>query len=86
MVSDFTRLSLQSHITKSKAYFICVADDKMMGHKLQSEILPEFPSKQYNLDHHVISKLLRSTKTKIKDRFFIKAKEPEIGTEANLIF
>jgi len=44
MVNDMLRASLQAKITESKGLFLCVADHKIIGHKLRSGHLGVFPS------------------------------------------
>jgi hypothetical protein len=55
MINDMVRLAVDSHFTKRESYFICVADDKMLGHQLQSKILGKFPS-DYKINKELIEK------------------------------
>lgn len=87
MIMDMIRLGIDSYFTKRKAYFICIADYKMLGHQLQSGILGKFPSK-YHISMDIVNQL-RKNKTADKvfdERFINKFEEMKCSLNANLIF
>lgn len=68
MINDMIRLAVDSHFTKRESYFICVADDKMLGHQLQSKILGKFPS-DYEIDNELIRKQKEKKTSNFDERF-----------------
>jgi len=50
------RLELDSKFTNRESYFICVADEKILGHQFQSKVIGQFPS-NYLIDKKLIYKL-----------------------------
>lgn len=68
MLNDMIRLALDSYYTKRDAYFICVADDKMLGHQLRSKIIERFPS-NYEITKSLIEKHKEIKTSKFDDRF-----------------
>jgi len=92
MIEDMIRLGIYSYNNKLKAYFICVADDKMLRHHLQSRILGEFPS-DYQISMEIIKKLMEK-KTAAKEmnkedfygRFIKKFEEMKCSFQAKLLF
>lgn len=63
MINDMIRLALDSFYSRRKAYFICVADDKMLGHQLKTKLLGKFPS-NYTFSNDFI---LKQQETKTSD-------------------
>ena len=53
MVNDMLRSSLEAKHTESKGLFVCVADNKIIGHKLRSGHLGVFPS-DYIIDNEYL--------------------------------
>jgi hypothetical protein len=86
MLSDFIRLSLQSFYCNSDAYFICVADKKIINHQLRNKWLPPFPALEYKLNSNQLDNLLQSTKSIIDPRFLEKFRELNLNLSATKIF
>lgn len=68
MLNDMIRVSLQSFFTKTTGLFICVADNKMLGHQIRSRIVNSFPS-DYNITREVIFHQLNQKTNKFDKRF-----------------
>lgn len=68
MMNDMIRLGLDSLFTKRNSYFICVADDKMIGHQLRTKILGKFPS-DYLITKSVIQKQKETRTSDFDNRF-----------------
>ena len=74
MLNDMIRVSLESHFTNTTGYFICVADHKMIGHQIRSNIVERFPS-NYIITNSIINHQLEQ-KTNQFDRRFLKVFQP----------
>lgn len=85
MINDMIRLGIDSYYTKRKAYFICVADDKMIGHKLRSGILGKFPS-DYEISRKLVEQQREIKTSAFDDRFINKFNEMNFEFNAKLIF
>jgi len=68
MLNDMIRLGMDSFNTNRDAYFVCVADEKMLGHQLRSEIIGKFPS-NYIITNSLIEKQQESKTSNFDDRF-----------------
>ena len=68
MLNDMIRLALDSYYTSRSAYFVCVADDKMLGHQLRSKLLGKFPS-DYQISNDLINKLKEKKTSDFDIRF-----------------
>ena len=68
MLNDMIRLALDSYFTEREAYFVCVADDKMLRHQLQSKILEKFPA-NYQINKDLIEMQKRNKTSDFDDRF-----------------
>ena len=68
MLNDMIRLAIDSHFTKWESYFICVADNKMLGHQLKSKILGKFPS-DYEINKELIKKQKEKKTSDFDERF-----------------
>lgn len=89
MLNDFIRLSLHSHCTGAQAYFVCVADEKMLNYQLRKHPeLPAFPGEEYNLNYTTISQLcdVYKSSNKFDLRFVNKKKELMMHVKAELIY
>jgi len=89
ILNDLMRLGLQSYFTKADAYFVCVADEIMLGKQLRSRKLPKFPAEFYKFNHSELSTIAnnyKSAEKKIDKRFFLKLKEVGITIIAEKIF
>ena len=62
------RASLESKFTNTKGYFICVADNKIIGHKMQNEFIGKFPS-DYEITNEFLEHQLEKKTNKIDRRF-----------------
>lgn len=62
MLNDFIRLGLQSHISSSDAYFVCVADETMMGRRLNNKLFDSFPAKRYEFDNRYLEQAIKGYK------------------------
>lgn len=85
MLNDMIRLGLDSYHTKRKGYFICVADDKMLGHQLQSKIISKFPS-DYLITMNVVNKQKEMKTCAFDDRFIKKFEMMKCSFKAKLIY
>ena len=85
MINDMIRLGIDSFYTKRNAYFICVADDKMLGHQLQSRILGRFPS-DYIISMDIINQQMGNKTAAFDERFIKKFKEMKCSFQAKLLF
>jgi hypothetical protein len=92
MLKDMIRLGIDSSYTERKAYFICVADDKMLRHRLRSKILGRFPS-DYLISMDTIKKLMeeKTPRTEMEkegfyERFIKRFEEMKCSFQAKLLF
>ena len=83
-ISDMIRLGLETYFTKRKAYFICVADAKMLGHSLQSKLLGRFPS-NYEITPNLIAQLSTMKTADFDERFIEKMNELNLSFNAKII-
>lgn len=83
-LNDMIRLGLESNFTRRKAYFICVADSKMLGHRLQSKRLGAFPS-NYQIDLDLVNELCLKKTSDFDRRFINKMQELNLSFNAKLI-
>ena len=74
MLNDMIRVSLESYFTDTKGLFICVADHKMLGHQLRSQILDRFPC-DYYITNDIINHQLQQ-RTNNFDLRFLKVFQP----------
>jgi len=74
MLNDMIRVALEKHFTNTEAFFICVADHKMLGHQLRSKLLDRFPS-HYLITNQIIEHQL-TQKTNNFDLRFLKVFSP----------
>ncbi|GAA4242826.1 hypothetical protein [Winogradskyella damuponensis] len=84
-LNDMIRLGLDTYFTKRKAYFICVADAKMLGHRLQSQLLERFPA-DYRITPNLITELCEMRTSNFDFRFIEKMYELNLSFNANIIF
>ncbi len=85
MINDMIRLAVDSHFTNRESYFICVADDKMLGHQLQSKILGKFPS-DYVINKELIKKQKEKKTSDFDDRFLAVFNELDLSIKSKIIF
>ena len=85
MLNDMIRLGLESFHAKRNAYFIGVADDKMLGHQLKSKIIGKFPS-HYVITKEIISEQLKNKTSAFDDRFLNRFHEMKVSVKSDLIF
>jgi hypothetical protein len=89
VLNDMMRLTLNAELTQSKAYFVCVADQTMLGRQLWDKQLPMFPAEQYIFDANKPVQLcagLISAKNRLDERFIYKLKEMKMRVTSNLIY
>lgn len=84
-LNDMIRLGIVSKLTGRNAYFICVADSKMLGHQLQTKRLKQFPD-NYIITSDLVDELKLMRTTKFDSRFTDKMKELNLSFSSNLIF
>lgn len=84
-LNDMIRLGIVSKLTGRNAYFICVADSKMLGHQLQSKLLGKFPD-DYIITSDLVDELKLMKTTKFDSRFTDKMKELKLSLSSELIF
>lgn len=85
MLNDMIRLALDSYFTKRDAYFICVADDKMLGHQLQSKLLDRFPS-NYIINKELVQKQKEKKTSDFDDRFLNVFNKLDIEITSKIVF
>ncbi len=86
MVADFLRLGLHQFFSGGKAYFICVADEKMLKHQLKTRLLPAFPADEYKIDKLHLDNLLESSKNDVDRRFVNRFRELETEITAKKVY
>lgn len=89
MFNDFMRLSILKRIDPDcKAFFVCVADQKILGHKLQNEHIHKFPAKLYSVSGDMMDKFSKTKtgKNNIDDKFLRKLKQLDLSIKAQLIY
>lgn len=74
MLNDMIRVSLEAYFTRSTGFFICVADHKMLGHQIRSNIVDRFPS-SYSITNDIINHQL-GQRTNNFDGRFLKVFQP----------
>ncbi|RYH72162.1 hypothetical protein EVU94_13925 [Flavobacteriaceae bacterium 144Ye] len=84
-LNDMIRLGLESYFTHRKAYFICVADAKMLRHRLRSGILGAFPS-NYPITPNLVAELRQLRTANFDLRFIEKMNELNLSFDATIIF
>ena len=85
MLNDMIRLGLETHYTKRKGYFICVADSKMLNHQLKSKAFNKFPS-DYIISKDAIDKVSKLKISNLDTRFIKKMNELKLSFKANIIY
>ncbi|WP_367755825.1 hypothetical protein [Flavobacterium sp. WC2430] len=83
-LNDMIRLGLESNFTRRNAYFICVADSKMLGHQLQSKRLGKFPS-DYHITLDLVNELCLKKTSAFDKRFINKMQQLNLSFSAKLI-
>lgn len=68
MINDMVRASLESKFSDTKGYFICVADNKILGHKMRNNFIEKFPS-NYEITNEFLEHQLEQKTNKIDIRF-----------------
>lgn len=68
MLNDMIRVSLEAYFTDTVGYFICVADYKMIGHQIRSNIVGPFPS-NYIITNDILNYQLKQRTNKFDKRF-----------------
>lgn len=84
-LNDMIRLGLETYFTNRKAYFICVADAKMLGHRLQSRLLERFPS-NYEITPNLIVQLSEMKTADFDMRFIEKMNELNLSFNAKIAY
>ena len=85
MINDMVRLAVDSHFTTRESYFICVADDKMLGHQLQSKIIGKFPS-DYEINKELIKKQKEKKTSNFDERFLAVFNELDLTIKSKIVF
>jgi hypothetical protein len=89
MLNDMLRLSLNQIFNHNEAFFVCVADSKILGKQMRNNILPAFPAATYVFNHVDINTWIRNLKSaeSIFDKRFVdKANILQLSINAELIF
>lgn len=89
MLNDMLRLSLNQIFNSNEAFFICVADSKILGKKMRKNILPDFPAANYVFNHIDINtwiRNLKSARSSFDKRFVNKANVLQLSINAELVF
>lgn len=85
IINDMIRLALDSKYTNRESYFICIADKKMLGHRLQSKLLGQFPS-NYEINKELIKKQKEKKTSDFDDRFLETFSELDLKIKSEIIF
>jgi hypothetical protein len=85
MLMDMVRVGLESFYSKREAYFICVADDKMLKHQLRSKIIGPFPS-SYTITMEILERQMQGKTSNFDMRFVDKFKLLNSRIVAKLIY
>lgn len=85
MLNDMIRLGLDSIFTKRDSYFICIADDKILGHQLRSKVIGKFPS-NYHINSELIEKIKEKKTSNFDSRFVSVLQESKISINASLVY
>jgi hypothetical protein len=85
MLNDMIRLALDSYYTKRDAYFVCVADDKMIGHQLQSKLIGKFPS-DYQINNELIKNQKGKRTSDFDERFLSVFSELELEVYSKIVY
>lgn len=85
MFNDMLRLSLYKHFTAYPAYFICVADYKMIGHQIRNKYVGSFPSNYY-ITNEFIDHQLSQKCNMFDSRFVNKYKQLNIELTAKIVY
>jgi len=85
MVNDMLRSSLEAKYNESKGLFICVADNKIIGHKLRSGHLGVFPS-DYIIDNEYLLFQSNQKTNNIDSRFLNSFKPLNQKIHAKIIY
>ena len=74
MLNDMIRVALESYFANTRGLFICVADNKMIGHQIRNKLIARFPS-DYVITNDIINRLL-CQKTNDFDKRFLNVFQP----------
>jgi hypothetical protein len=89
MLNDMLRLSLNQIFYRNEAFFVCVADSKILGAQMRNNVLPAFPAANYVFNHIDINtwiSTLKSAESNFDKRFVDKANVLQLSINAELIF
>lgn len=89
MLNDMLRLSLNQIFSPNEAFFVCIADSKILGSQMRNNILPTFPADNYEFNHNDISEwitIYRSAESAFDKGFVDKANILQLSINAELIF
>ena len=88
MFNDFIRLGNSLTSFKGEAYFICIADSKMLGSNFRNSKFESFPALNYSLAFKDLIDLTNMYKSgvKIDKRFLSKTEELGIEIQAKLVY
>ena len=89
MLNDMLRLALNQVFNQNEAFFVCVADSKILGAQMRNNILPAFPAAHYIFNHVDINtwiQNLKSAESNFDKRFVDKANILQISINAELVF
>jgi len=85
MLNDMIRVSLESHFTGTKGYFICIADHKMLGHQMRSRIIERFPA-SYHINNPLIMHQLAQKTNNFDARFLNVFTAMDRGINSELVY
>lgn len=85
MFNDMVRLGLNSKSTNRNSYFICVADEKIIGHQIRNKLFNQFPADQYILDSKTIGEFSSTKDAKFDKRFVVKLDETKLTIVAKKV-
>ena len=89
LLNDILRLSLNKIYLPNDAYFICIADSKIIGAQMRGNILPAFPALEYNFNWLNINNWISnidSAKSVFDHRFVEKATLIQLEISSELVF
>ena len=89
MLNDMLRLRLNQMFNANEAFFICVADSKILESRMRNDILPTFPAINYAFNYLDINEWienLKSAQTSFDKKFVDRANNLQLSVNAELVF
>lgn len=85
MLNDMIRIGLETKFSERTGYFVCVADDKMLGHQLRNKLLGQFPS-NYIIDEKLVTQQMQTKTCQFDTRFIERFIELNATIKSTLVY